>query len=77
MFGEGGELHADWMKGGGCVNLQTNNTLLAATYAISTILDTVVLMLSFWQLRILAKAVHASALITILFRDGLIYFIAA
>ncbi|KAK7684953.1 hypothetical protein QCA50_011788 [Cerrena zonata] len=74
---QGGELQAEWMKGAGCVNLQTNNTLLAVTYAISTVLDTVVLLLSFWKLRILAKAVHTSVFVTILFRDGLIYFIVA
>lgn len=77
IVGEGGELQAEWMKGAGCVNLQTNNTLLAVTYAISTVLDTVVLLLSFWKLRILAKAVHTSVFVTILFRDGLIYFIVA
>ena len=77
LISQGGELDGEWVKGFGCANIQVNSTLLAATYALSTVLDTIVLLLSFIKLRILSKAVHTSALVTILFRDGLIYFIVA
>lgn len=76
-FDEGGELQHDWIPGQGCANLRTNNKVLAATYAVSTVLDIVVLTLSFWKLRILTKATQKSKLTTMLFRDGLIYFIVA
>ncbi|CAL1708662.1 unnamed protein product [Somion occarium] len=74
---QGGSLQHDWVYGLGCADLQTNNKVLAATYSLSTFLDTVVLVLSAWKLRILAKAVQSSKLVTMLFRDGLIYFIVA
>ena len=47
------------------------------TYSVSTVLDIAVLVLSFWKLQILAKAVKRNTLMTMLFRDGLIYFIVA
>ena len=67
----------DWIPGLGCANLRTNNKFLAVTYSVSTVLDIAVLVLSFWKLQILAKAVRKNTLMTMLFRDGLIYFIVA
>ncbi|KAK7684952.1 hypothetical protein QCA50_011787 [Cerrena zonata] len=72
-----GELQHDWILGQGCTNLRTNNKIMAATYSVSTVLDIVVIILSYWKLRILSKVTQNSKLTTMLFRDGLIYFIVA
>ncbi|KAK7677697.1 hypothetical protein QCA50_019388 [Cerrena zonata] len=67
-------LKAAWVDGTGCVITHTNNTILAATFIYSMCLDLVVLLLSGSKL---IRHRTNSQLTTLLFKDGLIYFIVA
>lgn len=67
-------LEASWIEGTGCVITHTNNTILAATFIYSMCFDLTVLILS--AIKILSRR-GKSQLITLLFKDGLVYFIIA
>ena len=67
-------LEATWIEGAGCVITHTNNTVLAATFIYSMCFDLTVLILS--AIKILGRR-GRSQLITLLFKDGLVYFIIA
>jgi len=67
-------LDATWVDGQGCVITHTNNTVLAATFIYSMAFDLLILVLSAWKL--LNKR-QSSQIVTLLFKDGLIYFIIA
>lgn len=69
-----GQLHSIWVTGQGCVNLQTKDKVLLATYIYSTCLDTVVMALSGWKLVVYSRVIPNSRFINILFRDGLVYY---
>ena len=59
----------------GCVITQTNNTVLAATFIYGMCFDLVVLVLTAAKLAF--QRGQRSALMKMLFRDGLIYFVIA
>ncbi|CAL1699324.1 unnamed protein product [Somion occarium] len=67
-------LEAAWVDGQGCVITQTNNTILAATFIYSMCFDLFVLVLS--AAKLLSRR-GSSQLVTLLFKDGLVYFIIA
>ncbi|KAI0356002.1 hypothetical protein OH77DRAFT_1538306 [Trametes cingulata] len=67
---------ASWIEGQGCVVTGSNNTILAATFIYSMCFDLVILLLSMYKLVIGVKG-GRSQLMTLLFKDGLVYFIIA
>ena len=69
-------LNAVWVPGQGCVVTSTNNTILAATFIYSMCFDLIILLLSMYKLVIGVKG-GRSQLMTLLFKDGLVYFIIA
>ncbi|KAI0074978.1 hypothetical protein K474DRAFT_1685531 [Panus rudis PR-1116 ss-1] len=72
---QGGNLKAVWILGQGCVITQTGNTIFAAQFIYSMCFDLIVLVLSGWKLAV--PSGHRSHIVSILFRDGLVYFIVA
>ncbi|KAH9941759.1 uncharacterized protein BXZ73DRAFT_98149 [Epithele typhae] len=69
-------LTAIWVPGQGCVVSGTNNTILAATFIYSMAFDLVVLLLSMYKL-VLGVRGGRSQLMSLLFKDGLVYFFIA
>ncbi|THV01961.1 hypothetical protein K435DRAFT_654266 [Dendrothele bispora CBS 962.96] len=67
-------LKAAFIPGAGCQITETNNTLLAATFIYTMCFDFVVLSLTAWKLVIV---MGRSKLVTLIFGDGLIYFVIA
>ncbi|KAK7677696.1 hypothetical protein QCA50_015426 [Cerrena zonata] len=67
-------LDASWVDSVGCVITHTNNKILAATFIYSMCFDLSVLILS--AVKILSRR-GRSQLVTLLFKDGLVYFIIA
>ena len=67
---------ASWVEGAGCVVTSTNNTILAATFIYSMIFDLFILLLSMYKLVLGVKG-SRSQLMTLLFKDGLVYFFIA
>jgi hypothetical protein len=61
----------------------TDTTILAATFIYSMCFDLIVLLLTGWKLVVFpgsgggAAAMGRSRLVTLIFRDGLIYFLIA
>jgi hypothetical protein len=68
-------LKADWVDGEGCVITATDNRLLAITFIYSMAFDFIVLFLTGWKLAF--PATGRSHLVTLIFGDGLIFFIIA
>ncbi|KAI0763034.1 hypothetical protein BD413DRAFT_495304 [Trametes elegans] len=68
-------VHASWVNGG-CAVTGSNNTILAATFIYSMTFDLIILLLSMYKLVIGVKG-GRSQLMTLLFKDGLVYFIIA
>lgn len=69
-------LKAEW-TGQGCAITQTDNKLLAASFIYSMCFDFTVLVLTAVKLAFPAKASQRSRLMTLIFGDGLIFFIVA
>ncbi|OJT08115.1 hypothetical protein TRAPUB_970 [Trametes pubescens] len=67
---------ASWVDGQGCLVTGSNNTILAATFIYSMCFDLIILLLSMYKLVIGVKG-GRSQLMTLLFKDGLVYFIIA
>ncbi|KAI0760306.1 hypothetical protein C8Q74DRAFT_1208208 [Fomes fomentarius] len=67
---------AVWDPTAGCLVTTTNNTILAATFIYSMCFDLVILLLSMYKLVIGVKG-GRSQLMTLLFKDGLVYFFIA
>ena len=63
-----------WEEGKGCVIMKTDNIILAATFIYSMVLDLIVLLLSGIQLLRYGGNLQFGSL---LFKDGLIYFVIA
>lgn len=78
---QGVQLRATWVDSVGCVIIQTNNTVLAATFIYSMCFDFIVLLLSTYKLiGVNCKTVNfvgQSHLVQMLFEDGLIFFMIA
>lgn len=70
-------LKAAWVDGVGCVITQTNNKLLAATFIYSMCFDFTVLCLTAVKLALPGSRSGRSKLSTMIFSDGLIFFIIA
>ncbi|TBU58596.1 hypothetical protein BD310DRAFT_1014948 [Dichomitus squalens] len=69
-------LTAIWVPGQGCVVAGTKNTILAATFIYSMCFDLGILLLSLWKCVVGVKG-GRSQLMTLLFKDGLMYFFIA
>ena len=69
-------VQASWDPLAGCVVVNTNNTILAATFIYSMCFDLVILLMSMYKLVIGVKG-GRSQLMTLLFKDGLVYFFIA
>ena len=69
-------LTAVWVPGPGCAVTGTNNTILAATFIYSMCFDLVILLLSTYKCVIGVKG-GRSQLMSLLFKDGLVYFFIA
>ncbi len=67
---------AVWDPTAGCLVTTANNTILAATFIYSMCFDLVILLLSMYKLVIGVKG-GRSQLMTLLFKDGLVYFFIA
>ncbi len=67
---------ASWVDGQGCLVTGSNNTILAATFIYPMCFDLIILLLSMYKLVIGVKG-GRSQLMTLLFKDGLVYFIIA
>lgn len=67
-------LKATWIPGEGCAIIHTDNTVLAATFIYSMCFDALVMSLSAVKLY---KRTKGSQLVSMLFKDGLIYFLVA
>ncbi|KAH9914943.1 uncharacterized protein B0H18DRAFT_1087703 [Fomitopsis serialis] len=67
-------LTAEWIPGQGCAITKTNNTTLAATFIYSMCFDALVMTLSMIKLY---GCKQRSRLVSILFQDGMIYFLVA
>ncbi|KAG6901983.1 hypothetical protein C0995_005942 [Termitomyces sp. Mi166 len=68
-------LKASWIPGQGCVITSTDNKLLAITFIYSMVFDFAVLCLTAFKL--LSGPGKSSRLVSLIFRDGLIYFAIA
>nr|GAT59248.1 predicted protein [Mycena chlorophos] len=69
-------LKAEWVPDeGGCVITSTSNRILAITFIYSMAFDLTVLILTAWKL--LFPAARRSRLVSLIFNDGLIYFVIA
>ena len=68
-------LKAEWIPPVGCVIVSTDNHLLAITFIYTMAFDFVVLCLTGWKLAFPANA--RSRLVTLIFGDGLIFFVIA
>ena len=68
-------LKAEWIPPVGCVIVSTDNHLLAITFIYTMVFDFVVLCLTGWKLAFPANA--RSRLVTLIFGDGLIFFVIA
>ena len=73
---QGITVNAQWIDGAGCVVTNTNNTILAATFIYSMVFDLLILLLSMYKLVLGVKG-GRSQLMTLLFKDGLVYFFIA
>lgn len=69
-------LTAVWVPGQGCLVTGTNNTILAATFIYSMCFDLVILLLSTYKCVLGVKG-GRSQLMSLLFKDGLVYFFIA
>ncbi|KAK7681333.1 hypothetical protein QCA50_015424 [Cerrena zonata] len=69
-------LKAEWMNGT-CVITNTDNKILAASFIYSMAFDFIVLLLTAYKLATPTKNAKRSRLMTLIFGDGLIYFIIA
>ncbi|KAH9833300.1 uncharacterized protein C8Q71DRAFT_713003 [Rhodofomes roseus] len=67
-------LTAEWIPGQGCAITKANNTTLAATFIYSMCFDALVMVLS--VVKLWGRS-QRSQLVSILFKDGLIYFLVA
>ena len=67
-------LKAEWAPGG-CAIIYTNNKLLAASFIYGMAFDFLVLCLTAWKLAFPSGG--RSRLVTLIFGDGLIYFLVA
>jgi len=67
-------LKAEWAQGG-CAIIYTNNKILAASFIYGMAFDFIVLCLTAWKLAFPSGG--RSRLITLIFGDGLIYFLVA
>ena len=67
-------LKAVWAEGG-CAIIYTNNKILAASFIYGMAFDFIVLCLTAWKLAFPSGG--RSRLITLIFGDGLIYFLVA
>ena len=70
-------LKAEWVPGTGCVIVNTDNTMLAATFIYSMCFDLTVLVLTAWKLVLPTKRAERSRLVNLIFGDGLIFFFIA
>jgi membrane protein implicated in regulation of membrane protease activity len=68
-------LKAEWVPGEGCVITSTDNTILSATFIYSMCFDFVVLCLTGYRLYFPSRG--RSRLVTLIFADGLLFFIVA
>jgi hypothetical protein len=68
-------LKAMWVPGQGCVITEANNTILSATFIYSMCLDFIVLCLTGFKLFYLSAG--RSRIVTLIVRDGLMFFIVA
>jgi len=68
-------LKATWVPGQGCVIVETQSTILAATFIYSMVFDLIVLSLTAFKL--LSPPAGRSRLVELIFNDGLIYFVIA
>ena len=68
-------LKAVWVPSNGCVIVYTNSTILAASFIYGMAFDFVVLCLTAWRLAFPSGG--RSKLVTLIFGDGLIYFVVA
>ena len=70
-----------WVSGVGCTIIESNTTILAATFIYSMSFDLVVLCLTAyklaWTRRISGTSGIHSKLVRMVFSDGLVYFIIA
>ena len=71
---QGAQLTATWVPGSGCAIIKTNNTVLAATFIYSMVFDLIVMILNLIKLWGRQKR---SQLVSVLFKDGVIYFFVA
>ena len=75
------QLKATWVDGVGCTLIQTNNTILAATFIYSMGFDLIVLLLNTYKLLGIndktANLLGRSRLTRMIFEDGLIFFFIA
>ena len=69
-------MKAQWIDGQGCVVSGTSNTILAATFIYSMVFDLLILLMSMYKLVVGVKG-GRSQLMTLLFKDGLMYFFIA
>lgn len=70
-------LKAEWIPGAGCSIVNTDNTMLAATFIYSMCFDFTVLVLTAWKLAWPVKRSDRTRLVNLIFQDGLIFFFIA
>ncbi|KAG6812873.1 hypothetical protein H0H92_015801 [Tricholoma furcatifolium] len=70
-------LKAEWVPGQGCVIVSTDHYLLAITFIYSMAFDFTVLCLTAFKLYIGSGNTRTSRLVSLIFKDGLIYFAIA
>ncbi|CDO70547.1 hypothetical protein BN946_scf184579.g3 [Trametes cinnabarina] len=73
---QGVTVKASWIPGQGCQVTGSNTKILAATFIYSMCFDLIILLLSMYKLVIGVKG-GRSQLMTLLFKDGLVYFVIA
>lgn len=71
------QVKASLVPGEGCAITSTSNTILVAVYVYTMIFDFIVLCLTAVKLAFAANGGGRSRLLTLIFTDGLIYFMIA
>ncbi|KAJ7598061.1 hypothetical protein C8J56DRAFT_883359 [Mycena floridula] len=66
-----------WVDGAGCVTSQVQSTIFAAMYIYTMVLDLIILVLTAYKLGYQENGRYRTAISTLLFRDGLFYFVVA
>lgn len=68
---------SQWVDGAGCVTIDAEPTVFAIMYIYTMSFDLIILVLTGYKLWYMNRGKHTSAVMKLLFKDGLVYFFVA